>query len=345
MSNVPSRKAGNAAKSESAAQTHAGRNLSNSDRPVPRYVRERALSLSEILILRLPPDVELLGRLILAGTLGLLYGMRGGGKSLLAMIIAYAIAGRKVVTPWGQGSGDAVCYLDGEMRIHGFRERLDQLHGFNTDEESKSAVSEKLWIVSRHLIGDLVGTLDTEEGQKSIEAYFPPNMRFLIIDNLSAWTSGGGEDLHGWQAVKTWLIQLRLRGIAVLLIHHAGKGGGQRGTSAHEDLVDYSIEVSPLFLEDEPETTAFRVEHKKLRDQLPHLKSPYRFRIRTGGDGAMRFSSEALILDSKKQLDLVVELHKRGRVGKEIAMESGLSEATVSRRLKEHRQSRPVAPN
>jgi hypothetical protein len=270
MSNVPHAKGGKAAKAASAAQAPAS--FSDSGRPVTRHVRERALSLSEILVLRLPPDIELLGRLILAGTLGLLYGMRGGGKSLLAMIIAYAIAGRKLVTPWGQGSGDAVCYLDGEMRIHGFQERLEQLHAFNTDEESKSAVREKLWIVSRHLIGDLVGTLDTEEGQKSIEAYFPPKMRFLIIDNLSAWTSGGGEDLHGWQAVKTWLIQLRLRGIAVLLIHHAGKGGGQRGTSAHEDLVDYSIEVSPMFLEDEPEATAFRVEHKKLRDQLAKVR-------------------------------------------------------------------------
>jgi putative DNA primase/helicase len=344
MSNIPHPKGGKAARSASAAEAPANLAPSSSARTTSRQIRERALSLSEVLVLRLPPDVELLGRMILAGTLGLLYGMRGGGKSLLAMIIAYAIAGRKFVQPWGQGSGDAVCYLDGEMRIHGFQERLEQLHAFNTDEESMEAVREKLWIVSRHLIGDLVGTLDTEKGQQTVEAYFPPNMRFLIIDNLSAWTSGGGEDLHGWQAVKSWLIQLRLRGIAVLLIHHAGKGGGQRGTSAHEDLVDYSIEVSPVFLEDEPEATAFRVEHKKLRDQLPHLKSPYSFRIRTV-DGAMRFSAEAVVLDSQKQLDLVVSLHQQGLKGKDIAKESGLSEATVSRRLKEHRESRPKAVN
>jgi hypothetical protein len=344
MSNVPQPKGGKAPKSESAAQVPAVSSLSESGRPLSRSNRERALSLSEILLLRLPPDIELLGRLILAGTLGLLYGMRGGGKSLLAMIMAYAIAGRKFVAPWGHGSGDTVCYLDGEMRIHGFQERLDQLHASNTDEDSKSAVRERLWIVSRHLIGELVGTLDTEEGQRSIEAYFPPKMSFLIIDNLSAWTSGGGEDLHGWQAVKTWLIQLRLRGIAVLLIHHAGKGGGQRGTSAHEDLVDYSIEVSPMFLEDEPEATAFRVEHKKLRDQLPQLKSPYSFRIRTV-DGAMRFSTEAVILDSQKQLDRVVALLEEGLNGKAIAKATGLSEATVSRRLKEHRESRPESSN
>ncbi len=226
MTNVPYPKGGKATKSASAAQTPVSPDLSDSGRPASRHDRDRALSLSEILLLRLPPDIELLGRLILAGTLGLLYGMRGGGKSLLAMIIAYAIAGRKFVNPWGQGSGDVVCYLDGEMRIHGFQERLEQLHASNSDEESKSAVRENLWIVSRHLIGDLVGTLDTEVGQKSIETYFPQKMRFLIIDNLSAWTGGGGEDLHGWQAVKTWLIQLRLRGIAVLLIHHAGKSAG-----------------------------------------------------------------------------------------------------------------------
>ncbi len=303
-----------------------------------RPARDRALSLSEILVLQMPPDIELLGRLILAGSLGLLYGLRGCGKSLLAMIMGYAIAGGKAVAPWGTGSGDVVCYLDGEMRIHGFQERLDQLHALNTQEASQAAVRENFWVVSRHLIGDLVGTLDTQEGQRSIENYFPTGMRLLIIDNLSAWTAGGGEDIHGWQNVKSWLLQLRVRGIAVLLIHHAGKGGAQRGTSAHEDLVDYSIEVSPVPIEDEPEVTAFKVTHKKLRDQLPHLKNPQGFRIRSQ-DGVMRFTVEPVVLEAQKLFAKIVELHTQNWSGKDIAQEVGTSEASVSRVLRKYREA------
>jgi putative DNA primase/helicase len=38
-----------------------------------------------------------------------------------------------------------------------------------------------------------------------------------------------------------WLLSLRHRGVAVILIHHAGKSGKQRGASRREDLLDTSI--------------------------------------------------------------------------------------------------------
>lgn len=124
MSNVPHPKGGKAAKSASTAQAPASPSFSDSGRPVSHHIRERALSLSEVLLLRLPPDIELLGRLIVAYTIGLLYGLFGGAKSIFAMIIAHSIAGRKFVTPWGQGCGDTVFYLEDKMRISGLRERF-----------------------------------------------------------------------------------------------------------------------------------------------------------------------------------------------------------------------------
>src|SRR5712691_8301276 len=40
-----------------------------------------------------------------------------------------------------------------------------------------------------------------------------------------------------------WLLRLRRRGISVLIVHHAGKGGEQRGTSRREDVLDTSISL------------------------------------------------------------------------------------------------------
>ena len=44
--------------------------------------------------------------------------------------------------------------------------------------------------------------------------------------------------------VQEWILQLRRRGISVLIVHHAGKGGDQRGTSAKEDVLDTVIKLS-----------------------------------------------------------------------------------------------------
>ncbi len=41
--------------------------------------------------------------------------------------------------------------------------------------------------------------------------------------------------------MQNWLLRLRRKGIAVLLIHHAGVNGRQRGTSRREDALDTVI--------------------------------------------------------------------------------------------------------
>jgi hypothetical protein len=70
----------------------------------------------------------------------------------------------------------------------------------------------------------------------------PDDCRLLIVDNLSAWTSSAREDGTAFAPIKRWLAHLRTKGVAVLLVHHTGKNGSsQRGTSIHEDLLDYSI--------------------------------------------------------------------------------------------------------
>jgi putative DNA primase/helicase len=49
------------------------------------------------------------------------------------------------------------------------------------------------------------------------------------------------------------LLQLRYRGIAVMMVHHAGKSGAQRGTSRREDVLDVSISLeSQHDAEDDP---------------------------------------------------------------------------------------------
>src|SRR5262249_10281899 len=46
-----------------------------------------------------------------------------------------------------------------------------------------------------------------------------------------------------WEPINAWLIKLRHRGLATILVHHAGKSGQQRGTSGREDSLDTVIHL------------------------------------------------------------------------------------------------------
>jgi putative DNA primase/helicase len=65
----------------------------------------------------------------------------------------------------------------------------------------------------------------------------------VVLDNLSAWQRTGGKenDAESWNEVAGWLLHLRSQGVAVVIIHHQGKNGLQRGTSKKEDILDTII--------------------------------------------------------------------------------------------------------
>jgi len=68
----------------------------------------------------------------------------------------------------------------------------------------------------------------------------------IILDNLSTLRRGVNEnDNTETQALITWLVSLRHRGYTVVLVHHAGKSGQQRGASIIEVPLDYIIKLAP----------------------------------------------------------------------------------------------------
>jgi hypothetical protein len=292
----------------------------------------QAVPLGKILSLSLSPLPMLLGEMLTEKSIGMIAGPRGGGKSLLAMLIAYAVSGEKLLEPWGSGCGAITCYLDGEMRIRSFQERLALLHARNKDSTSIAKVEQQLHVVSRDYCSNPIGSIDTEEGQQRIDEMIPSETRLIIVDNLSAWTGGGREDSNSWAVIKTWLIEKRLRGQAVLLIHHTGKNGQQRGSSAHEDLLDYSILLSPLPPSNDREDTRFLVEHKKLRDHIPSLKQSFEYAIWTEND-ALHFSCHPQLENTSELMQEIVNKHLQGMNQVDIAAAIGKHKSTVSRML------------
>ena len=73
---------------------------------------------------------------------------------------------------------------------------------------------------------------------------FLKDVDMVVLDNIATLCRTGKEnESQSWQTMQAWLLELRRRGMTVLLIHHAGKSGDQRGTSAREDIMDTVISL------------------------------------------------------------------------------------------------------
>ncbi len=298
--------------------------------------RRKSIPMAEFMTWDFPADEQLLGPVITKGSTGMLSASRGLGKSLLAMHIGYAIAAGKTLKPWGSGCGGVVAYLDGEMKAVDFYDRFRQIFNRDSKDGSKKRVVKNFHLIGRTAFKHDIGFIDNEDDQAFIESLLPESCDLLIVDNLSAWKSSGSEDGNAFAPIKRWLAHLRTLGIAVLLIHHAGKNGSsQRGTSIHEDMLDYSI----LLREDKkgqhkPKNgTSFLLEHTKLRGLHPEIPKLCRYTFTTDpGSDVMDHCYEDGDTDTVSEDDAaIVELLKEGHSGKEVADKLDISTSVVSR--------------
>lgn len=173
--------------------------------------------------------------------LAMLYAARGTGKTHVALGIGFAVATGTKFLNWSAPKPRCVLLIDGEMPAASLQERLASIVA--------SAPSVDLDPTNiRILAGDLVeaggiGNLASLEVQNELDQWLD-GVDVVILDNLSSLTAViRDNDAESWGPIQQWLLKLRRRGLSVLIVHHAGKGGEQRGTSRREDVLDTSISL------------------------------------------------------------------------------------------------------
>ena len=226
---------------------------------------------------------------------------------------------------------DRVLYLDGELPGALMQKRL-LMHCPDVEP-----APEYLRIFTPDLLpdGELMPDLSTAEGQQTIEAMIEPDTEVLFIDNLSAWARTGRENEgESWQPVGEWLLTLRRRGIAVVLVHHAGKGGQQRGTSKREDLLDVVIGLSRPKDYDPTQGAVFVAEFTKARNLTGEDAESLEFML--GGDEDQAQWSFRTVESST--YDRVVALAREGLSQSEIAGELEINKSNVSRHMRKARE-------
>src|ERR1700735_4369093 len=170
--------------------------------------------------------------------LALLYAERGIVKTWIALGVAHAVASGGEFLCWRAERPRKVLYIDGEMPAHTLQERYAAV----VRASMKDAPRENFRLAAADCQPDGLPDLSSEEAQRFYDAAIA-DAELIICDNLSTLAHGLREnEADSFGPVQSWMLEQRAAGRSVLLVHHAGKGGGQRGTS--RDTLDTVISLS-----------------------------------------------------------------------------------------------------
>ncbi len=150
----------------------------------------------------------------------------------------------------------------------------------------------------------------------------------VIFDNLASLTPGIDEnDKKEWDEINQWLLSLRWMGIAVILVHHAGKSGTQRGTSGREDNLDASIKLSRPRGYRPEDGAKFEITFEKARGVYGEGALPFCLQFMTV-DGSLVWTTESV---GSRSSDIIIALCGNKIKQKDIAKALGCNPAWVSR--------------
>lgn len=280
------------------------------------------VDLADFIARQFPPRETVLHPWLPAKGLAMLYAPRGVGKTWVALNIAWAIATGGKFLKWHSDKPRKVLLVDGEMPAGTLQERLACVmvdHGTTPCEGFVRILASDL---------EELGLPDmaTVEGHAALDLVLG-DAEVVILDNLSTLLRSGKEnDSDSWALFQGWLLAKRREGLCILMIHHAGKGGQQRGTSKREDVLDTVVNLKRPSDYEAIEGARFEVHFEKARGFT--------------GEDAEAF--EAALVDgawtvkclSDEKAAQVLAFKSDGMTQRDIAKEVGLSPSKVHRIIK-----------
>ena len=295
-------------------------------RPLSGYVMSQAdLASADIL-----PREFLLAKWLPLDSYGMVFAARGVGKSWFCMALAVAIAeGRQRFLSWEMHGQHNVLYIDGEMTTADLKERFSDL--------CREPLHNLFIMPSEKLFRD--GTpicLDEPEEQRQFEKMLEEfeaagnRPQVLIFDNLSTLRRNVSEnDNDETRFLNDWFISLRSFGYSVIVVHHAGKSGQQRGASIIEVPMDYVIKLTrpDKVKATQSQGAVFDLELDKIRGLGPATDS-LTLSLRPDGDGITKLFFEANDDAIEPRYRLLKYLAQKGRhayrkMGDDLSMGTG----------------------
>jgi hypothetical protein len=288
-------------------------------------VRLSPLDLKQFLQLSVKRREMILGPILPEKGLAMLYAGRGTGKTLVALGIAFAVASGRTFLKWTAPKARRVLLIDGEMPAATLQERLANIVASAPDINLDP---DNLKILAADLIETGgIGNLASRDVQSELDQWLD-GVDLLILDNLSCLTAVVRDnDAESWGPIQEWLLKLRRRGISVLIVHHAGKGGQQRGTSRREDVLDTIISLRRPVDYAPAEGARFEVHFEKARGVYGDAAKPFEAKLESH-DGSCTWTVRELDDADRQRVHALLGDSLSVR---DIADETGIPKSTVHR--------------
>jgi RecA-family ATPase len=286
----------------------------------------------DLLARSFPPRESIVSPWLAQKSLSMIYARRGAGKTWLVSSIALAAASGGTVfrragagPAWKADRPHKVLLVDGEMPGNQIQKRLAALIA-----GGKYQTKGNLRILAADLFEDPMPSISGPRGQEIVEAHLS-DAGLVIFDNVSTLFRGLDENDAGeWDPVQEWLFSLRRRGLAVVLVHHGGKNGNQRGTSKREDILDNVLALRQPDDYDETEGARVHVVFEKARGITGFDVETFEARLLVK-NGSATWETSDLRDETDEE---ITKLRAAGKSTREIAKKVGLDQSRVVRRLK-----------
>ena len=283
-----------------------------------------SLDMGEFLSMSIPERGYLLSPILPVQGIGIMYAPRGIGKTFAALSVAVAVASGGAVFNWRAPMPKRTLYVDGEMPATSMQSRLAALvSGMSVPPHTLKNMA----LITPDLQPCPMPDVSTASGQAMLEPFLK-GVDMVVLDNIATLCRTGKEnESQSWQTMQAWLLELRRRGMTVLLIHHAGKSGDQRGTSAREDIMDTVISLRRPREYSMAEGARFEVHLTKARGILGDDAKPFEANLVTEGN-VLHWQVREL---EDVELDELKRLLREGYSIRDCAEEMGKSKGAIQR--------------
>ncbi len=301
-------------------------------------VQDLSIGFSEFISTEYPPREWILTDLVQVRDTAMVHAWRGVGKSFFALGIALAVATGGDFLRFRAPRRRPVLYIDGEMPREDSQERVKRMHaGMQSD-----LPRPLLRFLSADLLEYGLPSLASVDGQQAVAATLGAARKagrpieLIVIDSKSTLCRAS-EDANreeSWHAMQDWLLKLRREGVAQLIVHHDGKGGQQRGTSAIEDICTQVLQLKRPEAGKAADGARFEMHYTKSRGVFGDAVAPLVAEIRNPDSDALEWLWSPVEDRRADQRREVFTLADEGVGVREIARRTGVARSTVADWLK-----------
>ena len=291
----------------------------------------KILSPSEIWAMDLVKPDPILHPILHPESVIMVYGKTGVGKTHFALGCATAIATGGKFLKYHAPKPKKVLYIDGESAGYDLKKRTEAIAA----QIEVNRFNENIRFLSSTLndgaLPNFAEPADHGIIDELIEGY-----DVIFLDNLFTLTFSESDpnSILSWQAVQRWLNRQKAMGKAFFIVHHAGKGGNQLGTSGREVILSTNIRLEAPEGHEAEDGAQFKVSYDKAR--LFNGADAASFEASFNGtDWECKESDQAAKIR-------IIELHKEGKTNRQIEAilkKEGLEPnglGTVGRKIKKY---------